>query len=268
MNHVLWIGGPPCAGKTTIASRLARRHGLRLYSADTRTWVHRDRALAARNPAAMRWESMTTTERSERSSPAEMLEMSLHRQRGQMVIDDVEGLPSAPLVVAEGTPVPPWAVPGGIIERSHSVWLIPTIELQDRLLEGRVGTSDHIRLYRDLRAVIARDATEAGVAVIPVDGRPALDDAFEEIERRFAAVIAAGPVAGSAGQRRALLREANLAIVAQVRAYFARPWSRGQAETVTGRFACECGDTGCDQDLSLSIGDVASTPPMAPGHSA
>jgi adenylylsulfate kinase-like enzyme len=41
LRHVLWIGGAPGSGKTTIATRLARRHGLRLYSADTKTWEHR-----------------------------------------------------------------------------------------------------------------------------------------------------------------------------------------------------------------------------------
>jgi cytidylate kinase len=42
VRHTLWIGGAPASGKTTVATRIARRHGLRLYSADTRTREHRD----------------------------------------------------------------------------------------------------------------------------------------------------------------------------------------------------------------------------------
>jgi hypothetical protein len=55
----LWIGRAPASGKTTLATRIAPRHGLGLYGADTRTWEHRDRALAAGNAAAHRWEAMT-----------------------------------------------------------------------------------------------------------------------------------------------------------------------------------------------------------------
>jgi hypothetical protein len=89
LRHVLWIGGPPSAGKTVVATRIARRHGLRWYGADIRTWQHRDRALVAGNPAAHRWEAMTPDERWVRSTPAEMLAMSLHTERGPMVLDDL-----------------------------------------------------------------------------------------------------------------------------------------------------------------------------------
>ena len=56
LRHVLWIGGPPGGGKSSVATRIARRYGLRWYGADTRTWRHRDRALRAgkRRPAAGR----------------------------------------------------------------------------------------------------------------------------------------------------------------------------------------------------------------------
>lgn len=62
-DHVLWIGGPSGSGKSTAARLLARRHGFRWYSSDTRTWEHRDRALAVGDPAAIEWEAMTTGER-------------------------------------------------------------------------------------------------------------------------------------------------------------------------------------------------------------
>lgn len=63
LDHVLWIGGITGGGKTTVARRLAQRWGLRLYSSDNWTWVHRDRAIAAGVEAAIKFESLTPAER-------------------------------------------------------------------------------------------------------------------------------------------------------------------------------------------------------------
>jgi hypothetical protein len=106
LRHVLWIGGPPASGKTTIASRLARRHGLRWYNSDTQTWAHRDRAIREGNGAAVRWEAMTPEERWVTAAPADMFELSLHAERGPMVVDDLRRLPRSPLA----SPKARWAI--------------------------------------------------------------------------------------------------------------------------------------------------------------
>ena len=45
LRHVHWIGGASGAGKSTIARRLADKHGLRLYSTDEAMGDHSSRWL-------------------------------------------------------------------------------------------------------------------------------------------------------------------------------------------------------------------------------
>lgn len=257
---MLWIGGPPGSGKTTIATRLARRHGLRWYNADTRTWAHRDRALREGNEAAQRWEQWRHTMDPTIPS-AEMFAMSLHRERGPMVVDDVRALPPTPLTVAEGSTVSAAlvAAPG------RSVWLIPTPELQERRLQERDGSA--LELYILLSGEIEREAREHDAPILMVDRSETIDETVAAVEALFADALKAGPRAESPAQRRALLRESNLAVVEQIRAFYARPWADGDAATVERSFLCECGDPGCDASIVAPVGTVAAEPAFAPGHS-
>lgn len=266
LRHVLWIGGALGTGKTTIATLLARRHGLRWYSADTRTWEHRDRALREGHTAAHRWEAMTHAERWERSSPAEMLEMSLHSERGPMIVDDLRALPSSPLIVAEGSPLPPQAVSSGIADPSRAVWLIPTPGFHRAQLEKSQLAPGPRELSFVLAAEIEREAKEHAAPTLTVDGSHGIDETAVVLEERFADALAAGPSAETLTDRRALLREANAAIVAQVRGYYARPWAQGDADSVLRTFVCECGDTNCASTVDLAIGAFAVGPVLALGH--
>jgi hypothetical protein len=265
LPHVLWIGGPPRSGKTTVATRLARRHGLRWYNADTKTWSHRDRAVEAGHSAARRWEALAPEARWD-APDDDLLAMSLHRERGPMVIDDLRALPTAPLVVAEGSTVPASVVSTGVADRSRAVWLIPTASFRRVQLDAP-GTPDGPgRLFLRLAHVIEGEARAYAAPILRVDGSKGVDEIASAVEALFADALAAGPRAERLAERRALLREANEAVAAQVRAYCARPWARCEPETVVRTFVCECGDPACAADVRLRVGDLAAGPVLAPGH--
>jgi hypothetical protein len=282
LRHVLWLGGASGSGKTTIARRLARRHGLRWYNADAHTWAHRDRALAEGSPAAVRWEAMTPEERWLETPPEEMVELSLNLARGPMIVDDLRRLPASPLILAEGSTVLPELVTSGIAERSRAVWLVPAPGLQRARLAGRGGPpaderdrrarENVARLNLLVGAEIERRAAASGVRVLVVDASLTVQGAVAAVEGLFADALAEGPCARTAAERRALVRYANEAVVSQYVAYFARPWTEGDAASTVRPFACECDDPECQAVVELAVAAFPRAagggewPVLAAGH--
>jgi hypothetical protein len=209
---------------------------------------------------------MTPEERWVKSTPTEMLELSIHVERGSMVLDDLRALPDSPLVLAEGSALPARALSTGIADRSRAVWLIPTRDFQRDMLAARDTPRGPTELYLLLRETIAHEASEHGAPTLIVDGSRGIEATVAAIEEMFARAIAEGPRAETLAERRALLREANEAIADQIRAYYARPWAEGDAESVVREFICECADPSCDADVNAPVGVLSSAAVLAPGH--
>ena len=252
-GHVLWIGGASGAGKSTVSRQLVRRWGLRLYACDTRTWEHRDRAIAAGVDAALRWEALTPAERAALPT-AEHRALEAIPERQAMILDDLAALPRSPLVLAEGSLLPPSAA-----NPARSVWLVPSRDFQAR------HRDDPERRTEPIDTVIAA-ANARGIPIVIVDGSRPVAEIASEAEARMADALSAGRTAMTVSERRALLREANLDVVRQIRSGCRRSWATADAEVQVRTFTCECGDELCEADIDATVGVVAARPVIARGH--
>jgi shikimate kinase len=73
------------------------------------------------------------------------------------------------------------------------------------------------------------------------------------VEEIFAEVAAAGPRASDPQARSALRREDNLQVYCQVSTFFERRPEAGDPARSPVPFACECGASGCDAGVRLTL---------------
>lgn len=202
LRHVYWIGGGSGAGKSTIARRFAAEHGLQLYVTDDVMADHAKRSTPEDCPLLHKFMAMDMDERWLNRSPKEMLE-TFHWFRGEgfsMIIEDILRLPKEPGVVVDGFRLLPHLVEPLLAERNHAVWLIPTQEFRQAVVDSRGGpqwgfigkTSDPERalgklLERDAMFTdrLREEARGLGLSVIEVDPTMTEDDLAGRVAKAF-----------------------------------------------------------------------------------
>ena len=143
LQHVYWIGGGSCAGKSTIARRLAARHGFRVYATDDVMADHARRSTPEDSPLLHRFMGMDMDERWVTRSPRAMLE-TFHWFKGEcfnMIVEDLLALPPPPSVIVDGFRLLPHLVKPLLSVPHHSVWLLPTPEFREAVVESRGGSA-------------------------------------------------------------------------------------------------------------------------------
>jgi hypothetical protein len=140
LSHVSWIGGSACAGKTTLARRLAARHGLALYSCDDHFEAHHRRADPRRHP---RFHSLMDLPPERLFAPpaaarAEEL-LGFYRDEWEMVLEDLRARPGPVVVptIVEGVGLLPDLVAAVCPDPGRSLWRIATPAFRRHVYAGR-----------------------------------------------------------------------------------------------------------------------------------
>lgn len=202
--HVLWIGGPPDCGKTSVATRLAERYDVRVYHFDRHEMSHFARADPIHHPALLKAhpDRMSAEFRWLGSLPEIMAKETIAcwSERAAMAIEDIQTMSSSRTIIAGGPGFFPEFLASIISDRSQAIWLLPSDEFKSASVTrrdkpaSRWETSDPERAQRNLikrdllmREHIHRTAEARNLAWYTVDGSKSFEQVLADIERHFGA---------------------------------------------------------------------------------
>ncbi|HEX9945171.1 MAG TPA: hypothetical protein VGG03_24435 [Thermoanaerobaculia bacterium] len=199
LDHVYWLGGSACAGKTAVARLLAAAHGLALYSCDERFEEHRRRADPARHPRFCRVADRTPAQLWMPAAAVQAEELlAFYEEELDMVLADLAAI-SGP-VLAEGSGLLPEKIAAVLAAPHRAVWLVATPEFRLRSYPLRGGWVEDLLgqcpdperafanwMERDtlVAAAIEREARSRELEVLTVDGRCTVEETAAEVARRL-----------------------------------------------------------------------------------
>jgi len=200
LRHVRFIGGGSGGGKSTVARRLAAKHGLQLYLTEQFS-EYVAQTTPADAPLLHAFVAMDMDERWLNRSPHVMFNTfhGFQGERFDLVIEDLLALPRKPPILVEGFTLLPRLVAPLLSGPGQAVWLVPTPEFRRAAFDSRGSTWDIPRQTSDperaLVNLLARDrlfsdhvrreATVLDLPVIEVDRGLSVD----ELVNRVAAVL-------------------------------------------------------------------------------
>ncbi|HEU4557643.1 MAG TPA: hypothetical protein VFS20_07325 [Longimicrobium sp.] len=201
LGHVYWLGGGSGAGKSTIARRVAERHGLHLYATDDVMADHARRSTPDACPLLAEFVAMDMDQRWLNRSPRTMLE-TFHWFQGEgfhFIIEDLLRLPTRPGVIVEGFRLLPRLVKPLLADPAHAIWLLPTLEFRRAAFDSRGTLWDIARKTSDPERALANllerdrmfterlyhEARDLDLRVIAVDPCMTEAELAQQVEEAF-----------------------------------------------------------------------------------
>ena len=199
-RKVFWLGGSPCAGKSSISEILASRFGLDVYHVDEAFDFHLQQIDAARQPALMKWQHSSWNQRW--MQPIDDLVQDVIGCYGEhfgLVYEDILKMPGENNLLVEGSALLPQQVESVLLQREQAIWLIPSAEFQRahyserewaRNIAAQCTNPDlafHNWMERDVRFAewVEAEVTALNLALLRVDGKRTLEENAESVAAHF-----------------------------------------------------------------------------------
>jgi hypothetical protein len=204
MKHVYWLGGSPCAGKTTISHIIAQEFGWQTYHIDREVEHYLERANAQAHLHLTAYREMGLKRFLLQSAKSQLeLILGMSAEQYTFILEDIAQFPEDVPILVEGANIRPQDVAQHLSDSSHALWLVPTEEFQLDVYPHR-GTwvqdvlrhnfdddtkVDVFEQWMERDAMMARwaaqNAESLGIRVIMVDGSVSLLDNAEIVMKHF-----------------------------------------------------------------------------------
>ena len=200
LAHILWIGGAPDCGKSTVAESLAARLGISVYHFDNNDAAQIE-TIARTVPEVERFLKASLEERWIIPPPESMFEFLLltFPLRFRLVIENLLQLPRQRPLIVEGYGLLPELLQPLLTHTHQAIWFIPTVDFKRRSMTRRGKPSFATSLSNPEKArenLLARDmllaeyyrkqTSSLGCTLIEVDGALSAPQMTDLAEVHFA----------------------------------------------------------------------------------
>jgi hypothetical protein len=201
LDHVFWMGGSPCAGKSSIADLLSQQHGLRVYHVDEAFQEHRAQITPQAQPTLHRFLNTPWNEIWMRPVDVLLAEaIAAYGEHFEMILEDLRGLPRSPPVLAEGTALLPGRVHRLLTDPRRAIWVVPTETFQRdhypkrgewvrSILEQCAQPEQALRNWMDrdvaFAAWVRQEVRRLGLRLLHIDGGRTIAQNARQIEEYY-----------------------------------------------------------------------------------
>ena len=200
LDHIFWIGGSPCAGKSTIARSLAANHGFQSYSCDDAWDRHVARATPQHTPVLSRLTTLDCDGLWMRPVSQQVEEeLAVYREEFAFILDDLRAMPTDRPILAEGCALLPDLLAAQGIPTNRSLWIVPTPDFQVKhyaqrnWIDGIVATCTSPErawqnwMNRDIgfAQAVAAEARDLDRPVITIDGTRPVASILDQVTTHF-----------------------------------------------------------------------------------